>query len=1095
MSKSLRNALLVVLSALLTISMVCFAFSLGGEKVNATTTDKGIINVYLIAGQSNAVGYGQDHTQAVVTEDSRFNTGFANTIYYGEQERWGGSTAITDFAPVKIGQGVANDRSGAEIGIASALKDSDTMNAVIKCAWGATHLYPDEVYDISYQQGTWTSPSYIASNNVSKDKNALIGRMYTWWEQTVTTGIAKLIEQGYTPVIKGLWWMQGEAEMFSEQMSSAYDELLTALIGDMRNSVSKITGYDCSQMPFVFGLPIWNLKNSNTPPYQLDVRENMQSVANNTSIVNVDCVDCAGLFQHDDWHFDARGQKYLGEQFIAKLANLNEGNIKLKESIKLAEGPQIRLEEGKKGLHFVADIVNYNKANNYEYGMLIVPNDYLTDNAISSEYVKAFADKNKNVLNLTCFVNQADYDNDGIVEDYIQGTITDIKYKNLSRDFAGVAYIKDANGNYNYTAVKFNSIANVASNEVLNYSSTQPEYAELLKFANGAINYKNGVAEENGYASASFDLEVPETFEVQLGAKVYASQLPVAQVPAMGYKVKYTATHPDVAKVDEFGLVTPVAFGETTITVQCLNVTKTIAVTVKGVTIDGVVLDGAKDEAYGTNENQVLLNGDRSYTISALKTSSGVFIYSQGVFNTTVNNSDSWYLNTNFEFRLNGGIQSYVNTKNNSTGVTQFANSVKKTASGKYLHTVELFVDKSIISNWSDTKDVQLNYAWKTPNEKAYIMSDMVDYTQVEWSTDWHSYQKLGALEQTFTNGAYISNLFIAKTGLSWVQPSGIDGVISANEYPTKTVTKSSANISVTMAGKVADGDLYLALTITHNAWSAYDNGAGNWWKNDNAEIYVNDVKMPILFLNGIPSIPASYTSGKAVTTTGENNKLITVLELYIQGDALAYKTKVGFNGTAFAWLGLMWDQNNGTITSDGVNTTGTIDLGNGVLLDGELTDSIWTETVKSNNITTTANETASFDIIGTKTNDGVYVALTITHKKAPNVSTDGSNKWYTFINVEMRLNNTNYQTLHVYNGQSANTASAGYAKTIQNADGTYTTIFEIFVPDSVIGVTDAQTGVDVVFGGWFETNFVWLFGGTTNATHTISSTGIKAKV
>jgi len=1094
MKKIIKKSTILLLALVCACSIIGAVFSFGGKTQVKAVENKGLINVYLIAGQSNAVGYGLDHTGEVAFQDSRFTTGYNNVLYYGEQERWEGSAGFTDFVNVKVGQGVAVDRSGAEIGIASALADTGTMNAVIKCAWGATHLYPDEVYSISYQQGTWTSPSYISENNISKNLNEKIGRMYTWWEQTVKTGLNKLVAKGYTPVVKGLWWMQGEAEMFTEQMSSAYDELLTALIGDMRASLSSITGADCSETPFVFGLPIWNLKNSGTPPYQLDVRDNMQKVANDSSIVNVDYVDCAGLFQHDDWHFDARGQKYLGEQFIAKLQTLNEGSKVLNEGISSFE-PTIRFDKTE-SIRFAAKIANYNKANNYSYGMLIVPKDYLVNNSISKDYVNAFKAKNIDVLDLTCYVNVGDYDKDGVEDNYIQGTITDIKYKNSNRKFVGIGYIKDSNGNYCYTsAMQASSLSYMASEQLAKISETDENYQTLLNYVNAAINFENGVAEANKYQTPTFDLVVEPTFEAYYGEKPVSKKLSVTQSPDLGYSLSYSSKDNNVATVDKFGNVTGVSVGSTTITVKCLNVTKEVQVNVVNEIIDGVTIDAEKDSKYGTISDTVLLDGDRSYTISALKTNSGVFIYSKGIFNTSVNTAVNWYENTNFEFKLNNGVQSYVNVKKYSAGVTQFSYKVETLASGKYSHVVELFVSKDLINNWSDSANVQINYAWKTPGENAYIKSDMLDYQHIDWSTDWHSYHRLGGLETYFV--PLQANLFASTSGLYYETNSAIDGVVSASEYPTAAITKSNANITVTLNGKVADGDLYLAFTITHSTWSSYDNSAGSWWKNDNAEIYINGKKMVVMFFNGQLCLPSYFTCGTAVTTTNSEGKLVTVLELYLKGDIPAYNLKIGFNstGSSFAWLGFMWSQNAGIVTSSGVTMASPITLGNGVVLDGELTDSVWTEAVKTNKVSTTANG-AIVDVMGTKVEDGVYVAITVNHTKSPDVTTDGSTNWYAYLNVELRLNNdTETQFLLTCKNLVSTSPTFGYCKTTTNADGTYTSVFEIFVPTGISGITASQSTVDLFVGGWYETGFLRLFGATNwNSTLTISATGITPK-
>ena len=153
----------------------------GGEE-EITGSEK-IINVYLIAGQSNAVGYGMDTGKVIANSDERFTNGFENVLYYGKQERWNGGMLDEGFQPLTIGMGVAADRSGAEIGIASAIADNGGMNAIIKCAWGATHLYPDTGYDISLKQGTWTSPSYIEKHGIDLDKTPMVGNMYRRFEE------------------------------------------------------------------------------------------------------------------------------------------------------------------------------------------------------------------------------------------------------------------------------------------------------------------------------------------------------------------------------------------------------------------------------------------------------------------------------------------------------------------------------------------------------------------------------------------------------------------------------------------------------------------------------------------------------------------------------------------------------------------------------------------------------------------------------------------------------------------------------------------------------------------------------------------------
>ena len=275
----------------------------------------GKIDVWLIGGQSNASGYAID-TPTAAASDSRFENGFSNVLYYGKAD----DNVFDSFVPVKIGQGNQPGRVGAEIGIASQLSGSGNMNAVIKLGRGSAYLYPDTGNNVSKTYGTWTSPSYIAENGISTD-GTMIGALYLDFLATVEEGLALLERDGYIPVIRGMWWMQGEAETWREALANEYDELLTAFINDIRNDLSGISGSDLSNMPFVFGSIGHNdAKDASgnylydQPPYVSYVVDAQLSVAASVNAAYVVSTD--GLVRRDAWHFVADAQQYLGEEFV-----------------------------------------------------------------------------------------------------------------------------------------------------------------------------------------------------------------------------------------------------------------------------------------------------------------------------------------------------------------------------------------------------------------------------------------------------------------------------------------------------------------------------------------------------------------------------------------------------------------------------------------------------------------------------------------------------------------------------------------------------------------------------------------------------------
>ncbi len=278
------------------------------------------IDVWLIGGQSNAVGFAQG---SVSSQDERFTTGFGNVLFWGDYESDDATKVPADFVPVREGLGKAysngTTRSGAELGIASALADSGTMNAVIKSAWGATFLYPDTANSVSVRWGTWTPPSYLEAHPeaaVSGD----IGQLYENFLGVVAEGLEKLRAKGYAPVIRGMWWMQGEAESNNAAMANAYYELLTDLISDLRSDLTRITGQDLSAMPFVIGKIYRNPAYSAMSQIQT-VRAAQQQAAE--TLANVATVDCTGLEQHDGWHFVPDAQLWLGEQFVRSVSEMD----------------------------------------------------------------------------------------------------------------------------------------------------------------------------------------------------------------------------------------------------------------------------------------------------------------------------------------------------------------------------------------------------------------------------------------------------------------------------------------------------------------------------------------------------------------------------------------------------------------------------------------------------------------------------------------------------------------------------------------------------------------------------------------------------
>ena len=327
MKTKTKKLLFLVLSLALVFSCLAIVISASSNEGAEEAEDK-IINVWLIAGQSNAVGYGTAAEYPDGYDGDILDAGISNVLFYGK----GYGNDCTNFAPVTFGLGKSEMYSGPEIGIATALKDSGEKHVIIKYASGDTQLSATKV-TADNNIATWTPPSYIASNSDITFEGDKIGDLYDGFISTVEEAVAQLKAEGYTPVIQGFWWMQGERDSNLGSMTAdLYSTLLKALIFDVRRDVGTIMGEDLSDMPAVFGRVY---RNPNDAPLSevglAAVQAGQDAVAADVSLTNVAMLDtryeltdpesgeAKALVQQDGWHYDALTQQMIGEAFIRKI--------------------------------------------------------------------------------------------------------------------------------------------------------------------------------------------------------------------------------------------------------------------------------------------------------------------------------------------------------------------------------------------------------------------------------------------------------------------------------------------------------------------------------------------------------------------------------------------------------------------------------------------------------------------------------------------------------------------------------------------------------------------------------------------------------
>ena len=313
----------LIVAFLISIFALCFTLFPRAQEQGKT------INVYLIGGQSNAVGYATD-TPHDAENDSRYYTGFENVLYFGRHEAFNYNEDNFVYTSIGLGRSVDpsgnyQTRSGSELGIAKALADTGEMNAVIKFAYGGTYLYPHTSASIQDNAKTWTSPSYINAHP-DCDTGDNVGAHYTLFYDTVSEGIELLQKKGYTPVIRGMWWMQGENEGMTAEYATAYEELLTCLINDIRGDLTEICGEDYSTLPFIVGNVMRKPDDPTQYPALDTVNAAQAAVAKkleNVSVVLKSDYSAQSFFGHiDGWHFNADTYTYLGERFVEEVLKI-----------------------------------------------------------------------------------------------------------------------------------------------------------------------------------------------------------------------------------------------------------------------------------------------------------------------------------------------------------------------------------------------------------------------------------------------------------------------------------------------------------------------------------------------------------------------------------------------------------------------------------------------------------------------------------------------------------------------------------------------------------------------------------------------------
>lgn len=558
--------------------------------------------------------------------------------------------------------------------------------------------------------------------------------------------------------------------------------------------------------------------------------------------------------------------------------------------------------------------------------------------------------------------------------------------------------------------------------------------------------------------------------------------------------------------------------------------------------VDGnYIIDGSIDgEDYGTMQH-FYVEDNRDVSFYAKTSESGVVMYVIAHTNTNVVTDEAnWYLNHNIEFYFNGnfGDQRYLNNRNESRGVTEFKRTTVLLDSGKYAgkyeHRYEIFVAKESIGDAFNAETMQINYAYKAPNEVARY-EGLGNNT---WGgSDWWT-PVVGACDplKFYAYGVpqgRPANLNVTIDGLISLQPTAQNATIDADftEYADKaSVTLGNDKTKVIATGFSANDGYYLAFTILQQTRA---DATTNWWENDNLQMTLQGTNIGFSIYDEFICAWGGITNYamKRTAIDEDGYKFKTEIELFIaeSNPTIGY-IRLGCNGNGFqGWQALAW---NGAdrikLTTNGAEFTTQLFASDveadGVTLDGKLDEEFWNGVTAWNTTGWEYSEPVKniYAVIqARKGNAGVYLAVTLYHNKAYTeaVIDDGSN-WYQSLSIEWRfvtIGNTNWDSnvqravCPKYGNKNAEFGwtSVENSEAINGKSYAYKTVMETFVSWELVAAERYSSDKDYEHVGFFihgdipmwiglvaETGFTYLpdFNAVPTAPTTLTDAGFVRK-
>jgi hypothetical protein len=316
------------------------------------TDDSGddILGTWIIAGQSNAEGYGitENPISGLTPADTLSTIGRSDLnithnniqMFQGANENNGITSSAgmslppkNDWHAMTAQEGLAFDwgsgrgnesrrRFGPELAFAyNVQRQFDAPIAIIKYARGSTSI----------------ATSTAQNSNIWRDFDPSDGGRLNQYDKLISTIHAAVdsLPAGKVLNVRGIIWMQGESDATAGNASS-YQANLTELIAALRADIGSIAAASGGRM--TRSATSWSQLDvfvgtvRNTNAFRQTVIDAQKAVAaEDPNVFTVDGTDGLSVMTFDDWgdsgvHYDSAGQVMLGERFAyAAISRIDSG--------------------------------------------------------------------------------------------------------------------------------------------------------------------------------------------------------------------------------------------------------------------------------------------------------------------------------------------------------------------------------------------------------------------------------------------------------------------------------------------------------------------------------------------------------------------------------------------------------------------------------------------------------------------------------------------------------------------------------------------------------------------------------------------------